>query len=155
MYRGDWFLDKVGNNPTDELSGYQILMNYAFRYDSCLCCSSLVDWAGLESLLANLSRLSNYAFRHPDAPSMYLIPYGYEVNNINHNKTLANVRLRWARDGEMGHKQRWLENSPSEMQGMASPGLFLDYVATKDIQPGEEIFLVCVAVLGFGFLFKS
>jgi len=86
--------------------------------------------------------LMNYALHHPDAPSMYLIPYGYEVSNINHNQTLANVRLRWASDGEMGHRQQLLEKSPSFMEGKASPGLFVEYVATRDILPGEEVFLV-------------
>jgi len=91
----------------------------------------------------------NYAWHHPDAPSLFLLPYGHEVNFINHNRTLANVKLRWAGDGEMGHKQALLKRSPRYMEGRASPGLFVDFVATRDIQEGEEIFMVSMPIVAF------
>ena len=85
--------------------------------------------------------LYNYCWHHPES-SIFLCPYGAGINYINHgsNKTgAANVRLQWAKDGEMGHKSDWLTKSPKAMLNLASPGLFLDVVATRDIQPDEEI----------------
>jgi len=72
---------------------------------------------------------------------MLLCPYGYGVNYINHNQTKVNVRLQWAEDGKMGHQSKWIQQSPAAMEGKASPGLFVDYVATRDIERGEELFL--------------
>ena len=83
----------------------------------------------------------NYCYHHSES-SIFLCPYGSHVNYINHgNKTQANVRLQWAKDGEMSHKGTLLEQSPKHMINSAAPGLFIDFVALRDIQAGEEIFL--------------
>jgi len=82
----------------------------------------------------------NYCWRHVSS-SFYLCPYGYEVNLINHNQTQANIRMEWARDGFLNHQEHWLTQSPLAMNGKYSPGLIMNFVATKDILPGEELFL--------------
>lgn len=83
----------------------------------------------------------NYCWHHPES-SLFLCPYGVGVSYINHGKngTAANARLQWAKDGEMRHQDEVLRSSPRDMLGIASPRLYMDIVATRDIQPGEEIF---------------
>ncbi|GAX14185.1 hypothetical protein FisN_20Hh193 [Fistulifera solaris] len=83
----------------------------------------------------------NYCWNHPES-SIFLCPYGIGVNYINHGKngTAANARLQWAKDGEMRHNDEVLQSHPRKMLNIASPRLYMDIVATRDIQPGEEIF---------------
>jgi hypothetical protein len=119
MFNGDWF-NKEEEPDRDDLVGYQIMMNYC--------------WKHAESTL-------------------YLCPYGAGVNYVNHGSSRggdndndnddkkANVRLQWAADGVMGHDATWLSKPPSAMGYHASPGLFIDLVATRDILPGEEILM--------------
>lgn len=83
----------------------------------------------------------NYCFHHPES-SLFLCPYGVGINYINHGgKDAANVKLQWARDGELGHNNTILQQSPRNLLGNATPRIFLNYVATRDIQEGEEILL--------------
>jgi hypothetical protein len=104
------------------------------------------DWNDLENSqpdeksFRSFSIVMNYCWRHESA-SLFLCPYGYEVNYINHNQTLVNVKMQWEEDGVMGHKANLLESSPDAMGDLPSPGLIMSFVATRDIQKGEEIFL--------------
>jgi len=83
----------------------------------------------------------NYCYGH-DASTMLLCPYGPGVNYINHNQTRANVKIQWAQDGMTSHKNAWLwEKKVSDLEFDYNVGLAFDYVATKDIQEGEELFL--------------
>jgi hypothetical protein len=82
----------------------------------------------------------NYCYSHPET-TLFLCPYGAGVNYINHNKTLANVKIQWAKDGETGHNESWLEMSTNDRAWESSPSLALDYVALRDIKEGEELFL--------------
>jgi hypothetical protein len=118
MFNGDWF-DKTMEPDRDELVGYQIMLNYCWKHEES---------------------------------TLYLCPYGAGVNYVNHGsshgddndndtKTTANVRLQWAADGVMGHNASWLNKPPAAMGYHASPGLFIDLVATRDILPGEEILM--------------
>lgn len=84
--------------------------------------------------------LLNYCFHHSES-SVFLCPYGAGINYINHSKEKANVHLQWADDGEMGHREEFLRTSPDAMLFSAAPGLFIDYIATRDIEAGEELFL--------------
>lgn len=83
--------------------------------------------------------LLNYCFGHPES-SMVLCPLGSGVNYINHNQTRANVRVQWANDGVMGHKDEFLKKQPGHITDYSTRVAF-DYVATKDIAQGEELFL--------------
>ena len=76
--------------------------------------------------------------------TILLCPYGAGVSYINHNQTLANVRVGWPHNGTLMHDWRWLGTSPSEWntnEDGDEPRLVLEYIATRDIQPGDELFL--------------
>ena len=90
--------------------------------------------------IIGLQLLVNYCFSHP-LTTLHLCPYGAGVNYINHNKTMANVKVQWAEDGKTSHNATWLEMDPQSMNDNYKPSLALDYVATKDIKEGEELFL--------------
>ena len=81
--------------------------------------------------------MMNYAFGHPDS-SVLLSPYGPSVSFINHaSGDEANVRLQWAEPSHewLNKSVNWLERNTKNAQ------LSFDFIATRDIQPGEEIFL--------------
>ena len=60
---------------------------------------------------------------------------------INHNQTRANVKVVWSKNGQFSHDATWLKKRPHEMLSTQSARLALDYVATRDIASGEELFL--------------
>ena len=82
----------------------------------------------------------NYCFGHEDS-TMLLCPYGAGVNYINHNQTLANVKVQWAEHGATGHDSAWLSIIPENMMYKYTPSLAFDYVSTRAIKEGEELFL--------------
>jgi hypothetical protein len=82
----------------------------------------------------------NYCFGHPES-SLLLLPYGPGINHINHNRSLANMRVQWAEGGGPKLNAGWLLRSPTALEFEESTGLALDYVATRDISEGEELFL--------------
>ena len=82
----------------------------------------------------------NYCWKHPTS-SLLLCPYGAGVNYINHNQTLANVKVQWGSHGELGHDDTFLKRNFTEAFQTRKPHLALDYVALRDIELGEELFL--------------
>lgn len=84
--------------------------------------------------------LMNYCFGHPNT-SLLLCPYSTGVNYINHNKSQANLRIKWTSDGALGHNESYLHLPPWHFDYMKKVPLAIDYVATKDIRAGEELFL--------------
>jgi hypothetical protein len=85
--------------------------------------------------------LANYCYGHYRS-SMLLCPYGNGVNYINHNQTQVNVKIRWAEDFDIGHNAtRVKESSVADLQWSIKPQLAFDYVALRDIEEGEELFL--------------
>ena len=80
--------------------------------------------------------MMNYAFGHPES-SVLLTPYGPSVSFINHNATVANTKMQWAdpKDEWLSQSVEWLERNTTGAQ------LSLDFIATRDILPGEEVFL--------------
>lgn len=84
--------------------------------------------------------LLNYCYGHKDS-ELLLCPYGAGVNYINHNKTLANVKVQWPSNGTIGHNSSWLSLTPSEIEWNFKPKLAFDFVTTEDVQEGEELFL--------------
>ena len=82
----------------------------------------------------------NYCWKHPQS-TMLLCPYGAGVNFINHNQTLANVKIQWAPHGHIGHDSNFLELSLSDAFKSNKAHLAFDWVALRDIQEGEELFL--------------
>ena len=82
----------------------------------------------------------NYCIGHPDS-SILLFPYSPGVNYINHNQTMANIEIRWAPNGKLGHDESWLEIEPDSMEFEFGIRLGIEYIATKDIKAGDELFL--------------
>jgi hypothetical protein len=82
----------------------------------------------------------NYCYGHPES-TLLLCPYGGGVNYINHNKTLANVKIQWAPNGTAAHDSSWLSLTPKDIEWQIKPSLAFDYVATREIAEGEELFL--------------
>lgn len=83
----------------------------------------------------------NYCYGHPES-TLLLCPYGSNIGYINHNKTRANVKIQWAPHGMIRQNHTWLQSKQVEdMEHEYNAGLAFDYVATKDIEEGEEIFL--------------
>jgi len=83
----------------------------------------------------------NYCFGS-SISSLLLCPYSAGISYINHNRTLANVRVQWASQGSLGHDEGNFEIPPWQFDFIERhPSLVLDYIVTKDIAPDEEIFL--------------
>jgi hypothetical protein len=84
--------------------------------------------------------LLNYCLGHAES-TMLLSPYGPVFNLINHNQTLANVRLQWALPERSAHLPEMLEKDVSDFTKEKGARLGMEVIALRDIQPGEEIYL--------------
>jgi len=60
---------------------------------------------------------------------------------INHNRTQANVRLQWGDPARGNHNPELLRAPIERFENDSTAKLAMDLVATRDIEPGEEIFL--------------
>lgn len=85
-------------------------------------------------------QLINYCMGHT-ATTMILCPYSTLTALINHHSTEANTKLRWADPSRSNHHPDWLDKSVSQIQKETSAGLAMELVATRDIQPGEEVLM--------------
>ena len=63
------------------------------------------------------------------------------MNFVNHNQTLANVRLTWGDPVRGNHMPRLLEAPLRELEADKTAKLAFEMVATRDIKDGDEIFL--------------
>ena len=83
----------------------------------------------------------NYSFGHKDS-TLVLTPYGAVVNYINHSKERANVKVQWPTEELVAHKSEWLNKDVAFLRDTTNKiGLSFDYVALRDIEEGEEIFM--------------
>ncbi|KAL7442249.1 hypothetical protein ACHAXM_008296 [Skeletonema potamos] len=82
----------------------------------------------------------NYCFSHPNS-TLLLFPYSSNVVYINHHSTDYNAKLQWTNDFDFYHHKEWLEKSVDFLEDQWTAGLMLEFVATRDIQPGEEVFI--------------
>ena len=78
----------------------------------------------------------NYCFGHPQL-SFVLCPYGAVTGLINHSKEQANVKLEW--NYKLMQHPDWLVQEPDAWVDKLHSGLAMSYVATRDINPGEEV----------------
>jgi SET domain len=109
-------------------------------YDGNWFTKSLADFH--PNRLKGYQLMYNYCWRHEqNVSSILFCPYGSNINYINHNQSQVNVRVQWAKDGEMNHNSLLLHLSPAAMYYSDAPQLWLDFVATRDIQPDEELFM--------------
>ena len=84
----------------------------------------------------------NYCFGH-GMSTVVLCPYTSPSAYINHGRgPVANVMVRWSdASSTPNHNARWLEEDVDFLKGTVGVGLSIDFVATRDIHPGEEVFL--------------
>jgi hypothetical protein len=84
----------------------------------------------------------NYCYGHPYS-SVLLLPYGGGINLINHNQSLVNVKIEWTtRQLQFLHNTTLITHGTvADMEEDKRPQLVFQYVATRDIQPDEELFL--------------
>jgi SET domain len=91
----------------------------------------------LDGTIVELQQLLlNYCVGNENS-SLLLFPYGPMVNLINHGSDetgLANVRLQWSQ-----HQPRDILERP--LADLSQSPLLLELVSTRDIAPGEEIFI--------------
>ena len=88
---------------------------------------------------AGYQLLLNYCYGHPDS-SLVFLPTAPGVNFINHgSKEDANAEIRWS--SFPYHKSSWLNLTLDEVKTLEKTGLLFDFVATKDIERGDEILI--------------
>jgi len=91
--------------------------------------------------------LMNYCFGHPNSDLLWL-PFGTIANYMNHNST-PNVKVQWHEihdhisptKRQSYHHPELFTLSSSEVAKVHGMGLLFDYVALRDIEPNEEIFI--------------
>ena len=102
--------------------------------------------------------LLNYCFGH-DNSTVLFFPYGPVVNFINHHPQSYNAKIQWSSyandDLVITKNHSWpYQLSYSDLQALSSssssssvsssssfPPLLIDFVATRDIKPKEEIYI--------------
>lgn len=116
------------------------------RYET-LVPNEIID----EYNVPNQRLILNYCYGHPNS-DLLLLPLGPTVNYINHIDN-ANAQVQWHTPKQQQQQQQpltkrqqyhhaeLLELPPSVVADIHGKGLMFDYIATKDIQLGEEIFL--------------
>jgi len=87
--------------------------------------------------------LLNYCYTHPQS-SVHLFPYGNVVNYINHSSNKANAKLVWAHDFPLFQPEflnQPIDNLKEYLKHHQDPVLFMDIVALRDLEEGEEILI--------------
>lgn len=88
----------------------------------------------------NVQLLTNYCMGHNES-TMLLCPYGTLSNHVNHNQTLVNTKLVWASPNSSNHNPYWLKTPMKDLLKKEYANLAMNLVATRNIEPDEEIFL--------------
>ena len=150
----------VAPAPLLQIMDYNILSIFDFEIDENDE-PSMIDEEEGDSLPVAYQILLNYCMSHPET-SMLMCPqtniilmnhcstresYGGDCERYNNNSDPnlrgANAEMKWATDWDPDTKQ-WLKLSIDEINKKVASGkrgLSLDIVATRDIYPGEEVFL--------------
>mmetsp|Transcript_13649 Transcript_13649/g.27752 ORF Transcript_13649/g.27752 Transcript_13649/m.27752 type:complete len:633 (+) Transcript_13649:74-1972(+) len=81
----------------------------------------------------------NYCFGHGKS-TLLLCPYTSPSAYINHSRK-PNARVVWADDTTKNHNADWLQEGVEFLKQQEAIGLSLNFVATRDIRPGEEVFI--------------
>ncbi|KAL7514953.1 hypothetical protein ACHAXN_012227 [Cyclotella atomus] len=82
----------------------------------------------------------NYCFGHRKS-TLLLCPYTSPSAYINHNRQAPNAKVVWAKEGTPNFQHDWLNDDIDFLKTMEVIGLSVDFVATRDIHPGEEVFI--------------
>jgi len=84
--------------------------------------------------------LLNYCFGH-ERSTLLLCPYGLLSSLINHSPgDGANTKIQWSEKHRMRHPE-WMDQPIDEWAEEYHTGLQMDFVATRDIQQGDEILI--------------
>jgi SET domain len=107
-----------------------------------LLLNELDEWVPAVGSNATVQQLLlNYCFGHAES-TMLLCPYGPMVGYVNHNQSLANVRLRWGSPRKGNHVLQLLNETVAHIESSyGSAKLAMELVATREIQAGEEVFM--------------
>lgn len=81
----------------------------------------------------------NYCFGHRKS-TLLLCPYTSPSAYINHSRK-PNARVVWADESTPNHNAFWLQENVEFLKQQEAIGLSLNFVATRDIKPGEEVFI--------------
>ncbi|KAL3798343.1 hypothetical protein HJC23_004996 [Cyclotella cryptica] len=82
----------------------------------------------------------NYMFGHPNS-TLHLFPYSHHVAYINHHSTKFNAKVQWAADFSFYHREELFNQSVEMLENQITAGLMLEYIAVRNIHPGEEILI--------------
>lgn len=93
-----------------------------------------------ESEMLGKQLILNYMFGHPNS-TMLLFPYSSNVAYINHHAKEYNAKLQWTQDFDFFHHADWLDKPVEFFEDYWTAGLMLEFVALRDIQPGEEVLI--------------
>jgi len=93
-----------------------------------------------QHVLNGYQLMLNYCFGNPKS-TLLLCPYGPVAHLVNHNQTQANVKLRWVDSAKGNHEPGLLQKPIEHFARDKTAKLAMELVATRDIQPEEEIFL--------------
>jgi SET domain len=84
--------------------------------------------------------LLNYAYG-TEGSSLLLVPFAPVVNFINHNSQAPNAIIRWPEKQSLFRDaQEWLDLHPLDVLDQSGK-LSMEFIAVRDIAPGEEITL--------------
>jgi hypothetical protein len=126
----------ITGSPVFHIPTYEMLVMYDGTWND-----EEVDYEMDFTSVIGYQLLLNYCWGHSETTAL-ICPYGSGVNYINHNRTLANVKIQWAPHGEIGHNETFLKQvHVSDWQNVYTTKMAFDYVALRDIEPGEELFL--------------
>jgi hypothetical protein len=125
----------ITGSPLIHIPHESLLYLYKIYHDDQLR-ENIIDFNDMNGFQGVL----NYCFSHLQIP-MVLCPYGVGVNYINHHQLLSNVKLQWTPNSILNQNDEWLSKSPDDFEDEYKPRLSIDYVATRDIKEGEELFL--------------
>lgn len=97
------------------------------------------DWIRVIDEVVGQQLLVNYCFGHNES-TLLLCPYGSGVNYINHSRE-PNVRIQWATTFQAAHVHEVVTNGTVGNFSNKKPLVAFDYVAIRDIEEGEELFI--------------
>lgn len=97
----------------------------------------IVDWS---HDLVKKELVRNYSFGHRET-SVLLTPHGAGVGLINHSTKQSNVEIRWPSQELPCHSPLFLTLPVSALAGETTIRLSLEYVTSRNVYPGEELFL--------------
>lgn len=95
-------------------------------------------WADRSEPVLHHQILMNYCFGH-NRSTVLLCPYGMFTGLINHSKEKVNAKIVWSK--KIMRNPEWLEKPIEEWLEEIHVGLAFDFVALRDIHPGEEIYI--------------